>query len=466
MARILVDPVQLRAVANHFYHASNDMDGQLGILRRKWSHLSYQAAEMRARIRLEALYQKAHTNGTLLQAESQRLARQLETIARIFEAADRESSTRFSDRMKSLMLSSFDRAFFASVPSFYMAWEIIDLRLLAEKLWEARDVPFVFLSSSPRQAVEGVGWALPLIDEVGILNKSAGKYLPIIGAAISYGLDNDPDRVRAAETAIVESLMDFEPHIATTMLVNGVVQLLGMRLEKQSLLMGAFMGGEWKEIFLKQAESIGKNFDRIDLGPIHHDLAHIFVDGAPLVQPYFKYLPQGQQINKMVGLTSDVVEWTGVDLPGGLNERLEDLQDWMGTPMDPGMVLGEFIGKLDEGLASGQITSTDELVKYGAESGLDLFVDSETRNQVWNAEVENFSDLWEHMADFRRGLITTIVDVQSSVKLTGLAAFDWGVSVTKLPPEWKTPVHNFTMDLAWIQESMDGHVDQLIPGGS
>jgi hypothetical protein len=466
MARILVDPVQLRAVANHFYRASNDMDGQLGILRRKWHHLSYQATEMRARIRLEALYQKAHTSGTLLQAESQRLARQLETIARIFEAADRESSPRFSDRMKFLIRPNFDRVFFMSVPALYTAWKIVDLRLLAEKLWEARDVPFVFLSTSPQRALEGVGWALPLIEEAGILGKNFGKALPVIGAVISYSIDDDPDRVRAAGTATTETLMNLEPHIAATMLVNGVVQLLGTRLEKQSLLMGAFMGGEWDELFSRQAESICRNFDRIDLGPIHHDLAHIFVDGAPLVQPYFKYHPQGQLINKMVGLTSDAVEWTGVDLPGGLNERLENLQDWMGTPMDPGMAIGEFKAKLDEELASGQITSTDELLKYSAESGLDLFVDPETRNQVWNAEVENFSDLWKHMADFRRGLIPTLVDVQSSGVMTGLAAFDWGVGVTKLPPEWKTPVHNFTMDLAWMWESMDGHVDQLIPGGS
>jgi hypothetical protein len=123
-------------------------------------------------------------------------------------------------------------------------------------------------------------------------SKSVSGGTAIIGALI--GFLTDPERgknpLRAGETAVAEEGVDTGIDLAIEsatgvsgvgtiiLLGNAAIQVFGVGTDMLARVEGDLYGGEWQQLFDKDAQEMEFNFDRIDLGNITHDLAHLVVD--------------------------------------------------------------------------------------------------------------------------------------------------------------------------------------------
>ncbi len=429
MARIKLDPEQLQASASQIWHAANRLDRIRSNTRSAYRHLSSEDLDYRSRARIESWVRNADRLGRKLETETQDLARQLERIADRFANADRQYSDLFS-RITNQLSESIPVGLLpvgmglASLSGLLKLGQTAGQGIADELYWvdtgnalsglERLTVSGLkYLSKSPLTDYRSWGryintnWAHNLkggwvgrMDQAGHIMKPAAKIgIPIVSGIFAYAKDDDPDRMRAAGTAAAEILIEEGITAVGGGLVlgaNSAFQLYGDLAEEGAKMAGRMYGGEWEEIFYQQAYSLDDNFDRIDLGNVTHDLAHIVVDSFPIT----KY-------------------------------------------GNPAIMSAEF-SQASYRVASGQSTWSAEFQNVSTEI-----------SAAFNKTGQDAADLWGHVSDIPGGLLDTIVDNQTTFQLSSIATLDKGVSALPIPAEWKNTVHASCLETGQRLADMD-----------
>ena len=375
MVKIKVDPDQLQASAKKIRQAEKKLSGIRSKVRSIYRNLNEEDLNYKSRASIEVKVRKADSLGKTLEAETIALSKQLDKAAERFRNADQQKSDTIAE-----LTSKFSEAYISGVlPTaagitgiaglnsigHMVGEEISDelywvgtentLEILGDLAFKGFKEGMRHLQKIPPSEYQAWGrainknWAHNInggwvgrMDKVGHFLKSpAGKAaVPIVSGLMHFAEDDDPDRVRAAGTAAVQTMIEVgirsNPVGATIMGANAAVQLCGNLVEGSTKMAGRMYGGEWEEVFYEQAYSLDDNFDRIDLGNITKDLAHVVVDGGTelfksagrlfsgkssladeINNVSANFSKTGQSLNELWGHVSD--------FPGGLFDTATDL---------------------------------------------------------------------------------------------------------------------------------------------
>jgi len=352
MARIRLDPEQLQASARQIWQLAHRIDQIKNNIRSAYHNLSCEDLDYRSRARIESKVRNASRLGGVLESEIQNLARQLERIADRFVDADRQYSD-FLSRITNQLKESYSGGLLpigmglAGLTGLFAIGQTAGRGIGEELYWietgnklsfldratgkglkYLRDAPLTNYQSWGRSINENwaknvrggwIGW----MDSAGHVIKPAAIIgVPIVSGLFAFAKDDDPDRTRAAGTATAETLIEVGIHAAGDLVLaaDSSVQLFGDLAEEGAKMAGRTYGGEWEEIFYQQAYSLNDNYDRIYLGNIKQDVAHIAVDRffAAIGKPGAKE-QTGQDLSDLWGHVSDI--------PGGLFDTGGDTVD-------------------------------------------------------------------------------------------------------------------------------------------
>lgn len=375
MTRIKVDPDQLRSTARKIRGAADRIDSVRSKVRSAYRKLDANDLSYRSRAKIETKVRRADKLGRKLESQINDLSRDLERIAERFRNADEQklgSITKISAIVSEGLLSShlpiavgmagvagLNHIGHTAGEQFYDELYWVDTRELSSSIGSTaklmghsykilRHFPYKDYKSVGRfinQVTGKKGW-VGRMDKAGHIIKSPALKVglkvgvPIVSGLAHFATDDDPDRVRAAGTAAVQTLIETgisaNPVGGTVMAVNAGVQLYGNIVTSSTKLAGRMYGGEWEEVFYEQAYSLEDNFDRIDLSNITHDMAHVVVDGATeffqsagrLFSGKSTLADEMKNISTNFSKTSQSLKdlWGHVsDFPGGLFDTATDL---------------------------------------------------------------------------------------------------------------------------------------------
>jgi len=237
------------------------------------------------------------------------------------------------------------------------------------------------------------------MDAVGqIIKSDLFKYgmLAPLGVAISWYTDPDLDRGRAAQTAVTEEILNIG--IASTgigavvLAADSGVQIFGEVAEISMKNAGPIYGDGWEEIYYQQSYSLDDNFDRIYLGNIKHDLAHVAVDSYPVAKYFNPATAPKELATTAMEISAGQTTWS---------------QEW------------------------NEVSRTFEIIN------------------------QDLLELQGHVLDLPAGLLDTSVDLGTNAFIKNLAEVDKSISQFPVSNEWKTSIHETSLRVGQKLANLD-----------
>lgn len=416
--RIRVDPTILRQSSGNISGVGNNITqtGQsvLGVSRNAPSYNGQFGP------RVQAIGQEAFARAQGISSRLNNCSYTLQNKAQMFEAADMVGVVGFVPITTTFSAWSGSTNLTSQVSSYFSLGSLLnpDLGNLPATLKTGKDTWGVI--KEPLENMRYIDWRaagrwmndfignqkggfVGGMDQLGhIINSWQFRgTVTILGGVI--GFLNDPERTtnpqRAGWTAAAETGIDYA--IGATgvggvvLAVNSGIQLFGSLAGSGARIEGNLFGGEWQQIFGDQAQSLDDNFDRIDLGNITHDLAHIVVD---------------QFTNPFMVLLNPAIAPIAISIYA--------VQ-----------------------LATGQITATQLI------------------DQSHTAATQTQSDLnslWKHVSDLPDGIVDITGNLITLKGMEVIAENDKFFSFLPVPENWKDTVHQTAIETAKLFDKPKG----------